>query len=166
MAAKATAQIETPAPAAPKASRWKARTKFVEFRGRKLTIKLVDEENGFEPAKAAMTVNGPAYVSHAHSITIDKDGYVPKSEKEEKALLRLAELPNGHSKGSSLLVLFENREMPEEQRKAELSAADYRKRVEDLEAQVADKPALEEENRKQAELIANLQKQLEDNKGA
>jgi hypothetical protein len=151
--------------AASKAPKWKASTKFVEYRGRKMVIKLVDEENGFKPAQAAMTVNGPAYTSHAYSVQIDKDGYVPKTEAEEAALLKLAELPNGHSRGSSFLVLWENREMPEEQRKAELTAADYRKRVEELEAQVADRPALEEENRQQADHIARLEKELAGRQG-
>ena len=149
---------------APKA-RWKASTRFVEFRGRKITIKLVDEDNGFDPSKVAMTATGPMPVSHAHSITMDKDGYVPKTEAEEKALLKLAGKQNGHSQGMSFVVLWENREMPEDQRKAELSASEYRKRNEDLEAQLADRPALEEENRRQAALIEGLEKKLAANQG-
>ncbi|MEO7778517.1 MAG: hypothetical protein ABIY63_13375 [Fibrobacteria bacterium] len=161
--AKPTPTQEPTAPA--KATKWKATTRFVEYRGRKLVIKLVDEDNGFEPAKVAMTMNGPAAVSHAHSITFDKDGYVPKTAAEERALLKLAAMPTGHFKGGSLLVLWQNREMPEDQRKAEISASEYRKQVEDLQAQIADKPALDEENRSQAALIDSLQKQLAANKG-
>lgn len=148
-----------------KTSKRKSTLRFVEYRGRRLVIKLVDEENGFEPAKVAMTINGPAAVSHAHSIQIDKEGYLPKTEAEERALLKLAALPTGHQKGASYLVLWENREMPEEQRKAELLAATYRKRTEELEAQVADQPALLEENRSQAAEIERLQKQLAANQG-
>lgn len=157
--------LDPMAPLKPVSVRFKPSHRFVEYRGRRITIKLVDEENGFDPAKVQMTVNGPAAVSHAHSIAIDKDGYVPKTAAEERALLKLASKPTGHFKGGSLLVIWENREMPEDQRKAELSAADYRKRLEDLEAQIADKPALEEENRLQAAEIERLQKQLAANQG-
>lgn len=146
--------------ATPKPPKWKATTKFVEYRGRRITIKLVDEENGFDPARTAMTINGPAAISHAHALSIDKDGYIPKSAAEERALLKLAQKPTVQSKNGSLLVLWEDREMPEDQRKAELSAADYRKRVAELEDQIADQPAILEENRKQAAQIEALEKQL------
>ncbi len=161
-----TAAPDAAAPAKlEKKAKWKASTRFVEYRGRKIVIKLVDEENDFPAGKMAMTMNGPAAVTHAHSISIDKDGYVPRTESEEKALLKLANKETTQGKHGSLIVLWENREMPEDQRKAELTAADYRRRTEDLEAQLADKPALEEENRSQAAEIERLKAQLAGNQG-
>ncbi len=144
---------------------WKPSHRFVDFKCRSFVVKLVDPENGFHPGQVMMTINGPAPTSHAKSIKIDKDGYMATSEKEEKALLKLANRATHGSKDGSYLVTWENREMPAEQRKAELTAHEYKKRIEDLQDQIADKPALEEENRKQAALIENLERQLAANKG-
>lgn len=156
---KAAEQKATP----PK--RWKPSYRFVDYKGRNIVIKLHDPENGYERGEVAMTVNGPVPTSHSKSLRIDKDGYEASSEKEENALLKLANRDTHGSRGGSYLVTWENREMPPEQRKAELSAAEYKKRIEDLQEQVADKATLEEENRSQTAMIENLQKQLAANKG-
>ncbi len=157
-----------PKPAEQKAippKRWKPSVRFVDFKGRAFVVKLVDAENGFDAGQVMMTVNGPMATSHAKSIRIDKDGYLAQSEAEEAALLKLANRDTHGSKGGSYLVTWENREMPVEQRKAELSAAEYKKRIEDLQEQVADKSTLEQENASQAAYIEQLKAQLAGNKG-
>lgn len=157
-----------PKPADMKATlpkRWKPSYRFVDYKGRNITIKLHDEENGFPRGEVMMTVNGPMPISHAKSLKIDKAGYEAISEKEENALLKLAEKATHGSKNGSWLVTWENREMPTDQRKAELSASEYKKRIDELQEQIADKSVLEEENAKQASLIEQLKAQLGGHKG-
>jgi hypothetical protein len=145
--------------------RWKPSFRFVDYKCRSMTIKLVDIENGFNPGEVMYTVNGPMATSQARTIKIDKLGYVPLNEQEENALLKLANKETNGSRNGSYLVTWENREMPVDQRKAELSAHEYKKRIDSLEEQVADKSELEIENKNQAQLIETLKRQLEANKG-